>query len=216
MAQHFTELITYYAEGRKDRKAKVTKAKKEADEAKSKISTFQADYDEKMKSAEKTNCILKKQVQTFQTQMANLQNSVKQDNKLKENAVKKAKEEEKKISEDNISELKSDHDDDLANDELQGWNDASSAAAEEIPKIKDMLYKAGYEFGLESARVLGGDELFETTMLCPPDLFATQSQRPNEVQQDEEEVAEHQNVEGTHAENGQTFCNKWATKPYSM
>lgn len=48
-AQHFTELISRYAKKRKDNKAKLKSAKKEATNSKTKLSTLELAYDEKVR-----------------------------------------------------------------------------------------------------------------------------------------------------------------------
>lgn len=140
-------------------------AKKEADKAKAKLTALQADYDAALKSVEETKANLKKEARALQNQVANLQHSLQRFDSLKDDAVKNTREEVKKIAEDHINALKSKHDDDLVTAKTQGWNDASSAAADEMMKIKEILYKAGHEFGLESAGVVEGDVLFVRTVL---------------------------------------------------
>lgn len=151
---------------------KVSKAKKEADEAKSKLSKCQADHEIQMKSAKEIRANLEKENQTLQNQVAELQNSLGQVDQLKADAVHQAREEEKKGAEDRILELESKHENELKEDKLQGWDDAFSAAANEMVKIKDLLYKTDYKFGLTTTGVAEGDALFNKVVLCPPSLLA--------------------------------------------
>ena len=53
-AQHFIELISRYAKERKDNKAMLKSAKKEATDSKNKLSTLQLAYDEKIRLADKS------------------------------------------------------------------------------------------------------------------------------------------------------------------
>lgn len=47
-------------------------------------------------------------------------------------------------------------------------------------KIKDLLYKAGYKFGLTTVGVIEGDALFDKVVLYPPNLLADERQIKDE------------------------------------
>ncbi|KAM7530777.1 hypothetical protein LguiB_034187 [Lonicera macranthoides] len=178
--QYFAEMVSRHKQARKDFKAKVaglkkdiSKAKKEADEAKAvvndvtnQLSSLQADYHNVTRSAEESKTYFE-----GQAQVADLQNSLKLAQNSKAQAVSKAREEEKRAAEAALEELKSLHFEELTKAETAGYNEASDEAADQITKIKDMIYKAGYELGLSAAGVVEGDSLFDKPVLCPPNLF---------------------------------------------
>lgn len=52
----------------------------------------------------------------------------------------------------------------------KGYNDVIIATTAEMKKVKNIIYQAGFEFGLENAQILIGHELKKMKVL-PSDVF---------------------------------------------
>lgn len=92
-------------------------------------------------------------------------------------------------TDDAANKLKSEHEEGLVEAKDQGWDEATEVTTEQICSLKDLIYKAGYTFGLESAGISNDHELHAKTVLCPPRTFTAAVVDPNKgtIPADEEE-----------------------------
>lgn len=129
-----------------------------------------------------------KQIQALKDQVVELENSLKWPDQQKDIVVKAAMEEEKNVAEEAIAKLKFEHEDALVKTEDQGWDEATYDVADQIRSLKDIIYEASYDFGLESAGIPNDHELHAKIVLCPPVAFIAAVLNPSEVfPADEEE-----------------------------
>ena len=68
----------------------------------------------------------------------------------------------------------------------EGYNEAVDDSAKEMKSIKDQVYRGGYEFALTCAGLAPDHELFERTVLCPPNIFAAPPPSESDDEIDEE------------------------------
>lgn len=64
---------------------------------------------------------------------------------------------------------------------------ATDAYGSQIKKLKDHIYRAGYEYGMNMAAVPDDFELFTITIFCPPDALVRFDPNANEKEDDDEE-----------------------------
>lgn len=65
-----------------------------------------------------------------------------------------------------LKNLKSEHEDVLVKAGHQGWDEATDAPADQIYKLKDVIYKVGYDFGLENPGIPTNHEFHSKDVLC--------------------------------------------------
>lgn len=82
-----------------------------------------------------------------------------------------AKDEEKRVADEAIENLKSEDVDALTKAVDQIWDEPIDAIADQIHYLKDLIYKAGYSFSSESAGIPSDHELHAKIVLCPLGAF---------------------------------------------
>lgn len=65
-----------------------------------------------------------------------------------------------------LKNLKSEHEDVLVKAGHQGWDEATDAPADQIYKLKDVIYKVGYDFSLENPGIPSNHEFHSKDVLC--------------------------------------------------
>lgn len=86
-----------------------------------------------------------------------------------------------------MEEMKNCQADELEKSHDKRWNSATNACGNQIKKLKEHIYKSGYEYGLTSAAILDDFELFDRIILCLPDVLAQFVPSSNEEEEDGEE-----------------------------
>lgn len=79
--------------------------------------------------------------------------------------------------------LISQHESALIEERNVGYNEAMHEFASKALKLKDNIYKDGYDLGLRN--VLSDHELFSRTILCPLELFPAEVSFDSEKEDDE-------------------------------
>ncbi|KAM7515659.1 hypothetical protein LguiA_005242 [Lonicera macranthoides] len=72
-----------------------------------------------------------------------------------------------------MASLKEQHKSDLEKASKEGYTEATMAAAKEVVGMKNKIYQAGYELGLQSVNVPLCDDLYDKVVKCPEDLLTT-------------------------------------------
>ncbi|KAM7519639.1 hypothetical protein LguiB_018601 [Lonicera macranthoides] len=70
-----------------------------------------------------------------------------------------------------MASLKEQHKSDLEKASNEGYTEATMAAAKEVVGMKNKIYQAGYELGLQSVNVPLCDNLYDKVVKCPEDLL---------------------------------------------
>lgn len=86
-------------------------------------------------------------------------------------AEKFAREATEKSAEECIEKLKKEHDNVIVQAMEEGYDGAISGAADEVSELNNIIYKDGYEFGLNCVGLPDDHELYKMEMLCPPGAF---------------------------------------------
>ena len=129
---------------------------------------------------------LEDELHKLKDQNTQLQSSLSQVDKDKEEAVKATNEEVEMHAVEVVEEMKNRHDDKLMKSHEEGWNSAADACGSQMKRLKDHLYRAGYEHGLNLAVVSDDSELFDGTILCPPDALIGFDPNADEEEDDDE------------------------------
>lgn len=74
--------------------------------------------------------------------------------------------------------MKSEHEDAIARAGDEGWNEATNVATEQLRGLKDTIFRASYELGLNSAGIPDDHELYNRAIFCPPGAFTTEVANP--------------------------------------
>ena len=85
--------------------------------------------------------------------------------------MKASKDKVEKNNVELVDGMKNKHADELEKSHEEGWNSATNACANQMRKLKNHIYKSGYEQGLISAGLADNSELFDKTIICPPDVL---------------------------------------------
>ena len=67
--------------------------------------------------------------------------------------------------------MKKEHDQALVDAKEEGYSEAIYEATDEVTSLKNIIYKAGYEYGLACAGLQDDHELYDKVVLAPPRLF---------------------------------------------
>lgn len=86
-----------------------------------------------------------------------------------------------------MEEMKNRHADKLEKSHDKGWNLATNAYGNHIRKLKDHIYKSSYVYGLTSLAVSDNSNLFDKTILYPPDVLARFIPSSDKEKEDSEE-----------------------------
>lgn len=72
-----------------------------------------------------------------------------------------------------IDKLKYKHEDDIVKVGDESWNEATNATVEQLRGLKDTIFRAGYDLGLDSVGIPDDHKLYNMTILCLLGAFTT-------------------------------------------
>lgn len=70
--------------------------------------------------------------------------------------------------------LKLENEDAIVNVADEGWNKATNAVVDQIFTLKDKIFRAGYDLGLDSAGIPNDHELYNRVVLCALGAFVAE------------------------------------------
>lgn len=192
--QHFAELHTRQTKDLKKEKSANKELCKEVAKLRKEVKNLKLTIDSKVKQVVDDKDSFEKELQSHKDQLASLRKYLDVEMASKKEAERKANEE--------MQKLKKEHEDALIQAKVEGYEEAISDAADEVSGLKDTIYKAGYELGLDGANLPNDHELYKKVVLCPPGAFVlkqakTEQEVSAEKQNENEEVTPYQETQAS-------------------